>query len=145
VKVSDILKNKRNIISIAPDVKVGEAMKMLIENKISCLPIVEEDVKLIGIISDKDIFMAAYRDHEGFAKANVSDLMTTELIVGVLDDNLDYISGVMTNNRIRHIPIMDNGKLAGLISVGDIVKASIISMEIENRYLKQYIDGSYPG
>ncbi|MBU8934318.1 MAG: CBS domain-containing protein [candidate division Zixibacteria bacterium] len=145
MKVNGILKNKRDVISITPDVTIKETMKMLIENKISCLPVMDKDDKLVGIISDKDIFGASYRDEKGFAAATVAELMSTDLIVGVPDDDLNYISGVMTNNRIRHIPIMDDGKLAGLISVGDIIKANMSSMEIENRTLRQYIDGSYPG
>ena len=145
MNVSEIIKSKSDVISIAPDVTVGEAMKVLVEKKISCLPVVDGSSKLVGIISDKDIFHACYRDQKGFAAATVADLMSTDLIVGVPDDDLNYISGIMTNNRIRHIPIMDKGKLTGLISVGDIVKSNMSSMEIENRYLKLYIDGSYPG
>jgi len=143
--VSEIIKSKRNVISIAPGVTIKETMKTLIDNRISCVPVVDESGKLVGIISDKDIFKASYRDENGFAAATVADLMTTDLIVGVPDDDLNYISGVMTNNHIRHIPIMDKGKLVGLVSVGDIVKATMSSMEIENRYLKLYIDGGYPG
>jgi len=63
----------------------------------------------------------------------------------VPDDEVSYIAGVMTNNRIRHVPIVENKQLAGLVSVGDVVKTQMENIQIENRYLKQYIDGSYPG
>ena len=71
--------------------------------------------------------------------------MTTELIVGIEDDLVDYIATLMTNNRIRHIPIMRGASMIGLVSVGDVVKARLSDMAVENRYLKQYIRGDYPG
>ena len=74
----------------------------------------------------------------------VTDIMTSNIIVGVETDELTYIAGLMTNNRIRHVPVVKADKLIGLISIGDVVKAQMSDMEVENRYLKQYIDGSYP-
>lgn len=104
----------------------------------------DENDKLIGIISDKDIFAAVYENQDTFTTLKVSDLMSSDLIVGIEDDDINYIAGIMTKNRIRHIPIMEKDKLLGLISIGDIVKAQMEDMEIENRYLKLYIDGTYP-
>jgi CBS domain-containing protein len=65
--------------------------------------------------------------------------MTRELLVGVPDDDLTYIMGIMTNNRVRHLPVMDGDRIAGLISIGDVVKACLEQTEYENRYLKEYI------
>jgi len=70
--------------------------------------------------------------------------MTSELLVGLPTDEISYIAAIMTNNRIRHIPIMDGKNLIGLLSVGDIVKTLMANIETENRYLRQYIDGTYP-
>ena len=69
--------------------------------------------------------------------------MTTELIVGVVDDDLTYSAVLMTNNRIRHIPIMEKDKIIGIVSVGDIVKTQMEHIKIENRYLRQYLSGSH--
>jgi len=144
--VSECLKRKnRDLITVGPEVKVPEAMKLLLTNRISCLPVVDDNRRLIGILSDKDIFKRAYEDSQGFTGACVRDLMTTDVIVGVPDDTLDYIGGVMTKNRIRHIPILDNREVVGLISVGDIVSSQLTSFEIENRYLRLYIKDQYPG
>jgi len=146
MKVRDILKGKaQETITARPETKISEAMRLLIVNKISCLPVVNESANLLGIISDKDIFNKIYDDPDNFRASTVIDLMSKDLIVGVLDDEVSYIAGVMTNNRIRHIPIVENKQLTGLVSVGDVVKTQMENIQIENRYLKQYIDGSYPG
>lgn len=137
--------NPRQLITADTNTSVADAMALLIKNKISCLPVVDTDNFLVGIISDKDIFTEAYRNPSGFTKGSVGELMSTELIVGLADDAFDYIGGVMTKNRIRHVPIVDNKLLIGLLSLGDIVKSQLQTIEIENRYLRQYIEDSYPG
>jgi CBS domain-containing protein len=143
---SDILKIKgRDVITILGDVNIIDAMKILLENKISCLPVIDSKNCLIGIISDKDIFKAIYNNQDNFKSLTASKLMSIDLIVGIEADSIDYISGLMTKNRIRHIPIVEEMILVGLISIGDVVKTKQKDVEIENRYLRQYIDGSYPG
>jgi CBS domain-containing protein len=84
-----------------------------------------------------------HKDIRGFMKMSVGEIMTTELMIGVGEDDIQYIGGVMTQNRIRHVPIVEDDNLVGLISVGDVVKAHIDEVEVENRYLKTYITGSY--
>lgn len=145
MKVKDLLKeNPREIITTDKSTTIIKAMNLLISNRIGCLLVMDENDKLIGIISDKDIFAAVYENQDTFTTLKVSDLMSSDLIVGIEDDDINYIAGIMTKNRIRHIPIMEKDKLLGLISIGDIVKAQMEDMEIENRYLKLYIDGTYP-
>jgi len=147
MKVREILKSKAHaeVFTTKPDTQLSEAMAMLINNRISCLPVIGESEKLAGIISDKDIFRVVFDHPNDFGSHTVSSAMSTNLIVGIENDGLDYIASLMTNNRIRHIPIVDHDKLIGLVSVGDIVKAQIEDMQVENRYLKQYIMGNYPG
>lgn len=144
--VRDLLDLKhREVITIAPDATVDAAMELLLYHKISCLPAVNSEGELQGIISDKDIFRAAYESDTHFKEMSVGDLMSTDLIVGVLDDMVDYIAAVMTNNRIRHVPIVVDNRLIGLVSLGDIVKAQLQDLQVTNRYLQLYIEGNYPG
>jgi CBS domain-containing protein len=143
--VKEALKGKgRAIISTTPSTPIRRAMELLLQNHISCLPVVDESDTLVGIVSDKDIFKLLYDDEQASRNGVVADVMTREVIVGLLDDDLGYIAGVMTNNRVRHVPIMDGKRLVGLMSVGDIVKTQMSHYEIENRYLRQYIEGNYP-
>ena len=145
MKVKELIENKKGTLyTIDQHSTLVNAMESLITNKISCLPIIENNC-LIGIISDKDIFKAIYENRSHFDELSVHNFMEKDLIVGIMDDNIEYISNLMTKNRIRHIPIVDKKELIGLISIGDIVKAKEKDIQFENRYLKQYIDGSYPG
>ncbi len=144
--VKDILQAKdKRLITVGPDATLKQAMELLLKNKISSLPVLDDDEKLIGIISDKDIFRKAYEDAQGFQSKTVGDCMSTNLIVGLPEDDLAYIAGVMTENRIRHVPIVHREKIIGLLSVGDIVKTQMEHIKVENRYLWQYIEGTYPG
>jgi CBS domain-containing protein len=143
--VRDQLKaNPKRLVTARPATEILEAMQLLIEHRISCLLVTDAAGQLAGIVSDKDIFTVCYEKHCDFTSLTIGDLMTTNLIVGVETDELSYIAGLMTNNRIRHVPIVEEDRLIGLISIGDVVKAQMANMEVENRYLKQYINGSYP-
>lgn len=146
MKVKDILSGKnRGVVTTTPETHVGEAMGILIQHKISCLPVLDQKNQLVGIVSDKDIFRRIHSSAADFKSCPIGDIMTTNLIIGVPDDEVSYVAGLMTENRIRHIPILEGQQLKGLVSVGDIVKTQMLETKIENRYLKQYIEGSYPG
>ncbi len=138
-------KKKLKLITASAETGIKKAMGILLENKISCLPVVSANDELIGIISDKDIFSAIFKDTAIMNSGTVGELMTKKVIVGVADDSADYIATLMTQNKVRHIPILEKNKIIGLLSIGDMVKAQLSHMEVENRYLKNYIDGNYPG
>ncbi len=143
--VKDLLRYyPKTLITTPRNANILMAMEALIHHKISSLPVVEDENRLIGIVSDKDIFRAAYEKRENFLLVTVEHIMTTDLIVGVEDDELDYVAALMTNNRVRHIPIVRHDRLVGLVSIGDVVKTQIKNVEVENRFLKQYIEGTYP-
>jgi CBS domain-containing protein len=145
MRVRDLLEIKKTqTITTVPAMPVRKAMALMIEHYISCLPVLDEKKHLAGIISDKDIFRALYARPSGIDSLTVGDLMTKDLIVGVETDEISYIAAIMTNNRIRHVPIVEGDELVGLLSVGDIVKTQMSHIEIENRYLWQYINGTYP-
>ncbi len=143
--VKELLENKcSTLYTIDQYSTIVYAMECLIHNQISCLPIIENN-RLIGIISDKDIFRAIFENRAHFDELSVANFMSTDVIIGVADDNIEYIANLMTKNRIRHVPIVEKSTLIGLISIGDIVKAKEKNIQFENRYLKQYISGAYPG
>ena len=142
MSVKNILAVKSDrIITTRPDTTIDQAMDLLINNKIGCLPVVENDGKLVGIISDHDIFAKIHATRGDYHSLKVSDLMTTELIVGVPDDELDYIAGVMKKNWIRHVPIVEGDHIIGIISQRDIIKYRVQRAEVENRYLMDMLHG----
>lgn len=140
--VSTLLADKsREIITVKPSASIGRAMDLLISHGIGCLPVLDDGGKLIGIVSDKDIFRKIHETHGNYQSLNVGDIMTTDLIVGLPSDEVTYIAGLMKVNWIRHIPIVDGDKIVGLVSLRDIIKTIAQTTDVENRYLRMYMDG----
>ena len=146
MKVKDILKAKGSkVITIAKDVAIFDAMWTFSKNRVGSLLVVDEKKEILGIIAARDVLMAVLNQYDSIKTVTVEKIMTTNLIVGTEDDDVDYIQAIMTENRIRHVPILDGKELVGLVSIGDVVKAQLKAKDVENRYLKDYIADRYPG
>ncbi len=142
MRVKTLLKrNQRDIVTALPSTTVDEAMNMLITNNIGCLPVMGHNGKLAGMISDKDIFRKVHETEGKYHGLKVGDLMSTDLIVGVPEDDLTYIASMMDKNWIRHVPIVEGEEMVGLVSQRDIIKTRSSRQERENRYLKMYMNG----
>ena len=143
MKVKDILARKGSqVISIEPDRTVRDAIRVLVENRIGAV-LVREGEEIVGILTERDILREAGKHAGRLDQRRVREAMSTELIVGVPEDDLNYVMGIMTKNRIRHLPILEGRSLQGIVSIGDLVWASLTEAEFENRTLKQYIAGTY--
>jgi CBS domain-containing protein len=144
MKIRDILDAKNSgIVSIEPNRTVKEAMNKIVEYKIGALPVMDGDA-LQGIITERDIFNVVHNHGEEGLRESVKKAMTSDIIIGLPDDDIDEVSSLLTQNRFRHLPIMENKKLIGIISIGDLVKAHSNNLTVENRHLKDYISGDYP-
>ena len=140
--VKNLLESKpKEVVSAAPDTSLEDAMNVLIQNNIGCLPILDDSGELVGIVSDKDIFRKVHETRGQYHSLSVADVMSTNLIVGLPDDDISYIAGIMRKNWIRHVPIVEEGEVVGLVSLRDILKTTSKTTEVENRYLKMYMDG----
>jgi len=138
--VKSLLESKsRTVVTVNSWTSVDEAMNLLIDHKIGCLPVIDNSGKLIGIVSDKDIFRKIHETKGEYHSLKVEDVMITDLIVGLPDDDISYIAGVMDKNFIRHVPIVKGDRVIGLVSLRDIVKERAENLEIENRYLDLYL------
>lgn len=141
MRIRDILRTKgHDVITVGPDQSVLAAVQILSEHRIGAL-VVRSGEEVVGIISERDVLNLVARDPSALAATRVTDVMTTNVIVGVAEDEVDYVMSIMTNNRIRHLPIMNESALIGLVSIGDVVNALRRSVEAENRHLKDYIHG----
>lgn len=128
MKVRTILAKKgMHVITITPDKEIRQAVALLTEKNIGALVVVDEANKPIGILSERDIIRQAAVDEEVFS-SRVADLMTKQLITGFTNDDAFSIAHTMTEKRFRHMPIMEDEKLVGIVSIGDIMKAE------RNRY-----------
>ena len=146
MKVRDILKDKgTKVATIGAEKTICDAVKTLVEKNIGSLLVQDEKGAIAGIITERDILKQCNQCLEAFKETKVKDVMTKNLIVASLDDDLDYVENIMTQNRVRHLPIISNQKLEGIISIGDLVNVLRGECKVENRYLKDYISGKYPG
>lgn len=146
MKVKDILAKKGSqVVTVREETTVLDAMSVFSSNRVGSLLVVDKNDAILGIIAARDVLMAVMNDLQGISELPVSKIMTKELIVATEDDNIDYIQAIMTENRIRHIPVLDGRELKGLVSIGDVVKLLLKAKDVENRYLKDYIADKYPG
>ena len=146
MKVKDILAVKGSrVVTIEKNTLVLDAMSIFSANRVGSLLVVDKDETILGIIAARDVLMAVLNNLDTIKTITVESVMTTNLIVGTEDDSIDYIQAIMTENRIRHVPIVEGRKLKGLVSIGDVVKALMKEKDVENRYLKDYIADKYPG
>ena len=95
--------------------------------------------ELVGIITERDILHACGAGRRPLAEVKVAEAMSTTLVTGAPDDEVESIMGLMTTHRIRHLPVLVEGRLAGMISIGDVVKAQHDRLAMENRFMKDYI------
>ena len=145
MKVRDVLKEKgTEVATIGSEKTICDAVKVLVEKNIGSLIVMDEKGGVAGIITERDVLKQCNQCLESFRDIKVEDVMTRNLIVASPDDDLDYLENVMTQNRIRHLPIISDQRIAGMISIGDLVNVLRGECKVENRYLKDYISGKYP-
>ncbi|MFT5728728.1 MAG: CBS domain-containing protein [Desulforhopalus sp.] len=146
MKVKDILATKGSrVVTIEKSTKVFDAMSIFSSNRVGSLLVVDKDDAILGIIAAKDVLMAVVNHYDTIKEITVETVMTTDLIVCGEDDKIEYVQAAMTENRIRHIPVLAGKELKGLISIGDVVKSQLKEMNVENKYLKDYMADKYPG
>lgn len=145
MKVKDILAEKGSrVVSVHEDKTVYEAMKTFAANKVGSLIVLNDKNDPVGIIGARDVLMATLKGCEGIKKTKVKEIMTKDIIVGAPDDDIVEVEKLITKNRIRHLPIVKEKKIVGIISIGDIVKAQLKDLHVENHYLMDYVTGKYP-
>ena len=145
MKVKDILADKgTRVITTHEDSLLIDAMAIFFANKVGSLLVVDKYDKILGIVAPNDVLKGIHNNIDAVKTMRVKDVMITDVIVATPEDDIAYIQSVMTEDRIRHIPILDSGELTGLVSIGDVVKALMTEKHAENRYLKDYIEGKYP-
>jgi CBS domain-containing protein len=138
----DILRVKGSqVYTVRPDQTVQDAVGILMQHRVGALLVEEGDGRDVGIITERDVLRECHHRSDQLRQIPVREAMSKDLIIGLPDDELGYTMGVMTKNRVRHLPIVDSGRVVGMISIGDVVKASLDEVEDENHYLKEYISG----
>ena len=135
------LKGGGDVVTIEPSALVSDAAKVLSEKRIGALLVNEGGGAPQGIISERDIVRELGRRGDACLKDKVSDMMTKDLISCAPEDTTDSVLEKMTEGRFRHMPVMENGTLAGVISIGDVVKARLSELSMEKDALEGMIKG----
>ena len=133
-----LLRDRGPIIQAAPDTNVRDVIVLLAENRIGAVPVVDGGA-VVGIMSERDVIRALRRDGPEILDWPVERVMTRPVIA--VDSNLPVLAGLslMTSRRIRHLPVVESGKLVGFVSIGDLVKARIERIENEVEAMRSYI------
>jgi len=144
MKIREILNKKgHQVVTIEPHRTLSEAVRLLVNQGIGSLVVTEDAVNdpVQGILTERDILRLVDRDPGVLARESVGAVMTRDVIVAEADDDVAYLMEVMTRNRIRHLPVMEEGRLMGMVSIGDVVNNLRKDVEAENRYLRDYVQG----
>jgi CBS domain-containing protein len=141
MRISDILRHKGTaVFTLPPHAAVRELLSTLAEHRIGAVVITESD-SVRGIVSERDVVRRLTERGTGLLDATVDEIMTTDLVTCRPDDSVDAIAQTMTERRVRHMPVLDGGRLAGLVSIGDVVSSRIRQLEHDRGHLEQYITG----
>ena len=132
------------VCSIAPEATVRDVAQSLIRHRIGALLVCAEPehamnaAQILGIVSERDVLRAC---SEGLSLDTtlVTEVMTTQVILGKPEDLVESVMGLMTARRVRHLPVAAEGRLVGIVSIGDIVKSQLGHLAMENQFMKNYI------
>lgn len=139
MRISDVLRSKGSeVVTVTPTATVAELLGLLAERNVGALPVVS-DGELVGIVSERDVVRRLHAGGAAVLEAHVADLMTSSVTTCSPDDDAAALAGVMTQGRFRHLPVVVDGKLAGIVSIGDLVKTRIDMLEQEREQLQSYI------
>jgi CBS domain-containing protein len=139
--VRTILKSKpsADIATIVPGQKVSDAAKLLDQWRIGALVVVDDQRSLAGILSERDIVRGLSRHGSAVMDMQVGQLMTADVLTCAPEESIEDVMSTMTANRIRHLPVLEGGKLAGIITIGDVVKARLEETALQVDSLREYV------
>ena len=143
MRLQELLRTKGpSVHTISPAVTLAEAVAALVGHHCGSLVVCDppsDRRRMVGIISERDILRAAADRGDTFGRARVDDYMTRQVVTLSPVDEVERAMSVMTERRVRHLPILEDNELVGIISIGDLVKTQLDAAMVENHYLKSYI------
>lgn len=141
--ISDLLRSKSRgdgVVTIAPSDSITVLLAALAEHNVGALPVVKGS-EVCGIVSERDVVRHIARHGADILHKAVSEIMTTTVVSCASTDDVVQVATTMTDKRIRHMPVIDDGALTGIISIGDVVSSRIRQLEQDRVHLEQYISG----
>jgi CBS domain-containing protein len=142
MKVSQLLETKGNDVStISQERTISDAIALLKERSIGALVVTGAKVPLVGMFSERDVVRALAVSGEKALEQKVADLMSRDVVTCTRSTDLNELMTTMTERRFRHVPVVEDERLIGLVSIGDVVKARLDELELDKRYLLDYVSG----
>jgi CBS domain-containing protein len=140
MRISEVLRHKGDkVTTIAPQASVQELLDTLAEHNIGAVIVSSDGANIDGIVSERDVVRKLHESGAALLDQQVLTIMTPDVHTCTLDTHIDDLMRLMTQQRIRHVPIVNEGRLAGLVSIGDVVKNRIDELEFERKHLVDYI------
>ena len=137
MRVADLLKKKgSSVVTLPSTASLGELLDTLDDNKIGAVVVVDEGT-VVGIVSERDVVHHLRQGSD--AQASLSTVMSSDVQTCALEDELQDLAAVMTERRMRHLPVVTDGSLEGIVSIGDVVKARLDALEAERDHLESYL------
>ena len=141
MRIADVLRNKGTAVAtVDPTATVAQLIGELATHNVGALPVVE-DGNLIGIVSERDVVRRLHAGGAALLQAKVADIMSTSVTTCGPTDKIEDLARIMTDRRFRHMPVVEDDALVGIVSIGDLVKARIDLLEAEREQLQSYIAG----
>lgn len=138
MKVKDMLKDKGlEVIAVDSSVTVEAAVRKMVERNIGAILVMDEG-NFVGMFTERDV-LKCWVNKGSYEKVAIKDVMSKDLLIIEPKDDLDYAMSIMTSKNIRHLPVVESGKIIGLISIRDVVKYHVGNLKSEVHYLKDYI------
>lgn len=142
MRITDVLRGKgTDVATIAPSQTVRALIDALAEHKVGALVVSHDGRSVVGIVSERDVVRHLQKAGAGLLDQPVSSIMTSEVHTCAPDTKVDALMVLMTERRIRHVPVLTDGQMTGIVSIGDIVKHRIGDLEVERDHLTAYITG----
>lgn len=139
MRIADVLRNKGSaVVTIHPDATVAELLAGLAEHNIGAMVVVGSD-GVLGVVSERDVVRQLHSHGASTLARPVSAIMSEVEVTCTKSDSADHLSMLMTENRVRHVPVLENGRLAGIVSIGDVVKSRMEELQAEHAQLRSYI------
>ncbi len=142
MKLYEILASKgAAVFSIHPEATLADMVDELVRRNCGSLIVLDGDGKMVGIITERDILKSYALTRKALSELQVFEFMSVDVFTGSPEDDVADTMGLMTRERVRHLPILEEGELVGVISIGDVVKAQHAQLSVENHFMKSYIQG----
>jgi CBS domain-containing protein len=140
MRISEVLSSKpsHQVVTIAPDATVRDLLGLLSRHNVGAVVVSADGEAVDGIVSERDVVRRLHED-DGVLEAPVSQIMTSDVRTCRPDTPVDDLRVMMTERRIRHVPVVEDGRLAGIISIGDVVKSSLDQLRFERDQLDSYV------